>query len=832
MSRGPVTRFSFSTVAQGPQGPPGAPGDPAPKLVTDLANFAPVLTRQVLQIDGYSISGDGGGGTFIWNATDTRADDRGTIIAVTGIATGRWNRVFSGAIDCRWFGTVGDNIADDSTSLNLCIATAATLGTGVFLYPPKVAYRIALADLSLPAKTVLVGAGKSSTINLVGGKKVALTDLAQHFVLANFEIQSSDTSSTVALHMQSNYFVSVTKVWITAHGAGVFTTAGIQLEGVAADNNNAQCNFWDIDVEGCAGDGVQIYDELGAAGINFYGGNIADCGGYGLNQKIRGPTNGLSAFYCFGTLLESNVLGNVNAELCMSSGLIGCHLENQIGGTASLVTLGAAATTIASGSNGANLPQATINVAATGGTPAFPAAGTIFVTTSSGVQTVQYTGVSGTTFTGCTGGVGTMSTGGTVTRGGGFNTFALRDCDMGGGSANYFVHVAGTGNNFGLALEGGTFSYASCLSILRIDPGATLYGLAVRAVGDMDILLDIPATVHGIDISLYDDNTVVARAASSASFDMTDAVNVSVNQGPLGLTPMSAFFGCTTITITGTDKTAKTMTVPLNSGWVRTIANKTPSQITVAGATGATVPVGPNKTAIVRCDGTNIIRVQDDSPSWAPTDISGCVLWLDSSLGITTPSGVTKWADQSGNAGDVTPNTSTPAYGTASLNGYAGVIGNGTTDALIGTATYSTAALTVFVVAVETSFAASHVVFSMQTSGHNVNIGRLTNTTNYIMADDAGSNPGVVAGTNGAPHIYRGVMNGASSVFALDGTAGSAGTIATHTEHVEVLGNPGGSATYFPGSLYTVIIYNRVLSAGEITTVEANLGAKYGITVA
>jgi hypothetical protein len=57
------------------------------------------------------------------------------------------------------------------------------------------------------------------------------------------------------------------------------------------------------------------------------------------------------------------------------------------------------------------LPQATITVDSTTG---FPASGTIYVTTSAGVQTVTYTGTTPTTFTGCAGGTGTMSTGGLV----------------------------------------------------------------------------------------------------------------------------------------------------------------------------------------------------------------------------------------------------------------------------------------------------------------------------------------------------------------------------------------------------------------------------------
>jgi len=70
-------------------------------------------------------------------------------------------------------------------------------------------------------------------------------------------------------------------------------------------------------------------------------------------------------------------------------------------------------TTIAAGSDGQSLPQATINVADTTG---FLSAGTITVVTSGGAQTVTYTGTTATSFTGCSGGTGTMTTGGAVTQ--------------------------------------------------------------------------------------------------------------------------------------------------------------------------------------------------------------------------------------------------------------------------------------------------------------------------------------------------------------------------------------------------------------------------------
>lgn len=64
-------------------------------------------------------------------------------------------------------------------------------------------------------------------------------------------------------------------------------------------------------------------------------------------------------------------------------------------------------TTIAAGSNGATLPQATINVVSTTG---FPTSGQILIQN----QVISYTGLTATTFTGCSGGNVVLATGNSV----------------------------------------------------------------------------------------------------------------------------------------------------------------------------------------------------------------------------------------------------------------------------------------------------------------------------------------------------------------------------------------------------------------------------------
>ena len=75
------------------------------KLYDDLEDNRTVFVR------GYYSSGDGGGGTFFWDAASTDADNGGTIIQATGVTTGRWKRVYNdGVLNVKWFGAIeGDD---------------------------------------------------------------------------------------------------------------------------------------------------------------------------------------------------------------------------------------------------------------------------------------------------------------------------------------------------------------------------------------------------------------------------------------------------------------------------------------------------------------------------------------------------------------------------------------------------------------------------------------------------------------------------------------------------------------------------------------------------
>jgi hypothetical protein len=143
-------------------------------------------------------------------------------------------------------------------------------------------------------------------------------------------------------------------------------------------------------------------------------------------------------------------------------------------------------TAVTAGSNGAVLPQATINVASTAGFPPGTFADPTAVPPTLGLQTgtsswtsVTYTGTTSTSFTGCSGGAGTLATGYAAT-----NPVAWLDMQGYGGQAPNSFNQPATGNGTQLLLgqqfmalpgQGGRQSKAGILR--RIGVGGGAFGL-------------------------------------------------------------------------------------------------------------------------------------------------------------------------------------------------------------------------------------------------------------------------------------------------------------------------------------------------------------------
>lgn len=213
-----------------------------------------------------------------------------------------------------------------------------------------------------------------------------------------------------------------------------------------------------------------------------------------------------------------------------------------------------------------------------------------------------------------------------------------------------------------------------------------------------------------------------------------------------------------------------------------------------------------------------------------PDQLRGLGLWLDAddSATITVATGVSRWADKSGNARDVTQTTTgfQPSYQAASLNGRNVVRFDGSDDRLVSSAYTISQPLTVFIVARYTSVASSAAhMFDGDTS----RVAMFAQTNNLRMF--AGSIVGT--GTVAANTAFQatGIYNGASSTLRKDRAVVNAtinpGSNAWTQPVLGVAYSVSATAPY-PGDIAEIIAYSRVLTAGEIASVESYLSAKWG----
>lgn len=102
--------------------------------VDTIADLQSVPRRSDLRVTvkGYTATNRYGGGEFYWNAASLATHNGGTVIAVTGVATGRWLRSGSdSAIMVDWFGAEPGNVTSQRTAIEA--ADAVALATGAIL---------------------------------------------------------------------------------------------------------------------------------------------------------------------------------------------------------------------------------------------------------------------------------------------------------------------------------------------------------------------------------------------------------------------------------------------------------------------------------------------------------------------------------------------------------------------------------------------------------------------------------------------------------------------------------------------------------------------------
>lgn len=120
----------------------------------------------IIILKGYYVEGDGGGGTFYWDATSTAADNGGTVIKPTSISgAGRWIRFAYQDIDIRFFGAKGDGVFDNRAILKTVIANSNNRK----IFIPELNFRV-FDSIHLTKQVEIYGVKDQSALTFPQGK--------------------------------------------------------------------------------------------------------------------------------------------------------------------------------------------------------------------------------------------------------------------------------------------------------------------------------------------------------------------------------------------------------------------------------------------------------------------------------------------------------------------------------------------------------------------------------------------------------------------------------------------------------------------------------------
>lgn len=121
-------------------------------VLNDLKTRVGTTGVQVL-VSGLSTVNDNNGGTYMWDATSTTADNGFTVIQVTGVTTGRWLRVGN-----------SNTVKSQSTVSGAALQTAYTINHGLPFTPVQVYIQPRSANAAVPSWVSNINA-TSFTVN-------------------------------------------------------------------------------------------------------------------------------------------------------------------------------------------------------------------------------------------------------------------------------------------------------------------------------------------------------------------------------------------------------------------------------------------------------------------------------------------------------------------------------------------------------------------------------------------------------------------------------------------------------------------------------------------
>jgi hypothetical protein len=236
-------------------------------------------------------------------------------------------------------------------------------------------------------------------------------------------------------------------------------------------------------------------------------------------------------------------------------------------------------------------------------------------------------------------------------------------------------------------------------------------------------------------------------------------------------------------------------------------------------------------------------------PAFLPTNIAGLQVWYRADVGVTISSGVkvSKWADQSG-IGDAnrtviqtaaarqpTLNASDASYNNQKTISFA----SASSQMLYATGSWSPSVAmpyTIFVVGNGDGTANYRNFIGLLAT----NVYGLLDQNNffagfYDMADPAGDNMSSTTAVSAAARVFvmEYVATLGTSTLRISQTTPQSTSTLFNSSSLTSLQVGGRSSTFgtFDGKIAEIIVYNSILSAADLASVQTYLGARYGITI-
>jgi hypothetical protein len=225
-----------------------------------------------------------------------------------------------------------------------------------------------------------------------------------------------------------------------------------------------------------------------------------------------------------------------------------------------------------------------------------------------------------------------------------------------------------------------------------------------------------------------------------------------------------------------------------------------------------------------------------------PRQIAGLSAWYDASVAssLTLTSGfVSQWDDLSGSGLHLTQATEANRPGTGTINGKTAVDFDGSNDLMQVTADVFPGTLMV-VGSLDSIAASAMAAFAADAATNSANAFWISSPAQWRLVGFDASIPASYAHSGGtalaSQPVLATVLHGASNVSRIDGAplAGTTNVTGGNTQGVTVGARviSGSPSTLWNGQIGEVLLFNRVLTASEVSKAESYLASKWGVTLA